>query len=1021
MKTRSLPSALRRARFFSVFLLSCATSAGALAGILRVDADAVGAADGSSWSDAYPDLQHALAAAISGDEIWVAAGVYKPTPGSDRNVSFELKSGVSLYGGFAGTESLRLQRDTDPMANGCVLSGDLAGDDGPNFGNIADNSYNVLDGRGATGAVVDGFKIERGFANGVGDFNERGAGIVFSSNDTATLRNVWFDRNKATFGGALYANASGISMLDCAFTGNEANEGGALYANNGVVFAYGIRAVGNRALSRGGAIRAVRVRMEVVNSVLAGNSSDGRGGAVSASTLTEYQRFTNCNILFNTSQQTGSAFESENAELWVMNCILLGNVAAEGAEIGPTALFAAAGNVVDGDPLFEDVEGPDGVAGTLDDDYRLTRDSPAVDAGANASLREDYFDLDDDSDIAENVPFDAIGNARRVRGIVDAGAFEYPGGEIIHVDASAAASGADGNSWATAYPNLQDAIDEAFGGDEVWVACGVYYPTEGVGRAASFQLKDGARLYGGFSTRLETTRAQRQENPRYGGTILSGDIGIRRDVSDNALHVVTVPEDSECVLDGFVVEGGNADVSDLFSTPRGGGIYIPDAGDPSFRNLWIRENRATGEGGGLYSATGNLRIEDAVFSSNVAGSGGGLYADGSGAGEPTTLRRVTFARNRSAESGGALLLASSHPTTLDELTFFRNATGAFGTFANLRASVLLSNSCFVENESGRQGAGIYNANPGLVVDRAAFLGNRTAWDGGTAVALDDGGDASVYNSIFVGNAGPAAIDARFLELALINCSIVAGPEAGSAVAGVDELSIVNCIVVGAPSGGALIDASEAELTVSSSLIEDEEGFANPLFLRASDPGDGDWKTYADNDYGDLRLGAASPAIDAGDDAANARERDFAGRARKVAAAIDVGAYEGPAARAFADLYPALDPDADLNGDGISNFQAFAHGSSPFSDDAHRAALSIRRQGAGFELEFQRLTDEPDLETYLGSSTDLVAWTYGELDTLAVESLESEPIGERRERVRIGLSAAALESWPFYATEFRYSE
>src|SRR5215216_536112 len=105
--------------------------------IYHVKSDAAGANDGTSWTDAFTSLQSALAAALTGDEIWVAAGTYKPTPGTNRTISFGLKNGVAVYGGFAGTESARGQRD--PAANISILSGDI-GLPGDN----SDNSYHVV-------------------------------------------------------------------------------------------------------------------------------------------------------------------------------------------------------------------------------------------------------------------------------------------------------------------------------------------------------------------------------------------------------------------------------------------------------------------------------------------------------------------------------------------------------------------------------------------------------------------------------------------------------------------------------------------------------------------------------------------------------------------------------------------------------------------------------------------------------------------------------------------------------------
>lgn len=102
----------------------------AVAGVWYVSAEAAGANNGNSWSDAFNDLHDALAVAQSGDEIWVAAGTYKPDRGTgDRTLSFKVPCGSALYGGLAGWEECLDDRDW--AANETILSGDLNGDDGP--------------------------------------------------------------------------------------------------------------------------------------------------------------------------------------------------------------------------------------------------------------------------------------------------------------------------------------------------------------------------------------------------------------------------------------------------------------------------------------------------------------------------------------------------------------------------------------------------------------------------------------------------------------------------------------------------------------------------------------------------------------------------------------------------------------------------------------------------------------------------------------------------------------------------
>ncbi len=142
-----------------------------------------GSGDCLSWVNAC-ELQTALGVAVSGDEIWVAAGTYKPTSGTDRTISFVLKNGVAIYGGFAGTETTLGGRD--PAANPTILSGDLNGDDNANVQSDeptrADNSYHVVSSSGMTStAILDGFTITAGNANGTNPFEEVGGCTTYQA------------------------------------------------------------------------------------------------------------------------------------------------------------------------------------------------------------------------------------------------------------------------------------------------------------------------------------------------------------------------------------------------------------------------------------------------------------------------------------------------------------------------------------------------------------------------------------------------------------------------------------------------------------------------------------------------------------------------------------------------------------------------------------------------------------------------------------------------------------------------
>ena len=311
--------------------------------ILYVDAGATGANDGSSWADAYRELQSALATAQFGDAIWVAAGTYRPdydlqsgTHACDRTASFRLLDGVAAYGGFpvgGGDWNSR-----DPEAYRSVLSGDLRGDDGPNFGNTGENSYHVVTVPNATSAtVLDGFVIQSGNAE-----LANGGGMLNAGSPTAVR--CPFRRNSAMGGGGVVNEGGRPTFIRCTFSNNRAtavgpdsNGGGGMCNSGGNSRLVRCIFRGNQSGIAGGFYNFAGTS-SLTNCVIYANAAYGGGGIANIFTGSELL-LTNCTIFANSAQTAGGGVFSLLGTASLRNCILWSNTDpngdgfAEGAQL----------------------------------------------------------------------------------------------------------------------------------------------------------------------------------------------------------------------------------------------------------------------------------------------------------------------------------------------------------------------------------------------------------------------------------------------------------------------------------------------------------------------------------------------------------------------------------------------------------------------------------------------------------------------------------------------------------------
>ncbi|WP_217587178.1 GLUG motif-containing protein [Lentibacillus saliphilus] len=414
-----------------------------------------------------------------------------------------------------------------------------------------------------------------------------------------------------------------------------------------------------------------------------------------------------------------------------------------------------------------------------------------------------------------------------------------------------------GVSWADAFGTLQEALDIATAGDEIWIAAGTYVPTRALDendeRTKTFQMKNDVTIYGGFPANGDPTMSER--NPKIYETILSGEY----EPSKRAYHVFNhrysqATLNDTAVLDGVTITKGFADGQNS-DHQYGGGMHNRNA-NPTIRNVTFKDNRAENGGGALYNFGASPTLTDVLFTGNMSLGSGGAMANASGS---PHLERVQFFRNEATYGGAIANYSSSEP-------FIKNVT--------------------IHGNGALYGGGLYMYNSSPTFVNVLMHDNKAIYDpdspssgkGGAVYISDDSQSTFINTTITDNNAGRSGH----------------GIYAGGTTNAHPETIIENSIIWG-NHGESIYNINNAVTQISYSLIEGSGG---------SDAWDADYgidggnnldldPMFTDASADEYTLEADSPAIKAGNNEAIPENIlvDLAGNDRVKNQIVDMGAYE----------------------------------------------------------------------------------------------------------------------------------
>ncbi|MBE7641096.1 T9SS type A sorting domain-containing protein [Salegentibacter sp. BLCTC] len=739
-----------------------------------------GNGSGDSWENAIPQLEDALfwssqtndpAWATTPLQIWVAEGIYYPDEGrnsmdNDRNTTFQLITGVQIYGGFQGNEDKLSDRDW--QGNETILSGNIDGDN-----TITGNSYHVVNGTGADNtAILDGFTITGGNADS--SYPDNGGGGVFINNSSQSssprLSHLQIVKNEAdNIGGGIYSYNSSFTLFNVEVSENKASYGGGIYLTVGHPKLLNVGIYGNSARRDGGGINNTD-EITLTNVSIYSNSSGGDGGGLYNTGDTNIQ---NSILWGNTAGGTGNQIHTD---AFYGSVPIYTNSLVQDNDLTGTGIGNLDGSAYTSEMIF---------ANFSSGDYTLAAGSSAINAGGNQVYTDAGGDLQNDKDLAGSSRLDAV--------IIDLGAYELqgasipptPNGGTLYVNKNVSGGNGSGDSWVNAIPELADALKWAHQEHqigtpwsesnplEIWVAKGTYHPDAGDratnnDRNETFQLISGVRVYGGFEG-VEDNLTDRDWQEHI--TVLSGDIE-GNDASDsneivvdpvnisgaNSYTVVTGSDaDDTAILDGFTITAGSADDESVDTDAperNGGGIYNYE-GSPTLTNLIITGNITEYRGGGVFNFNSSPVLTNVNIEGNrtIVGSSSGHYGGGIAniSGSFAVLINSKIVGN-SAQAGGGVYNEGS-PTTIINTLIVQNtaiSSNGGGIFNFLSTPTELINVTISGNDAGNLGGGVFNAFASLNLKNTIVWGNTA--DSGNEIATQTV-PVILQNSLYGNNTG----------------------------------------------------------------------------------------------------------------------------------------------------------------------------------------------------------------------------------------------------------------------------